>query len=221
MSAGYPQLIDPWQAAAREASFSGEVALDVLPRLRDMIAGEALDTPVAVSAAGKAEASRAGESSCGEAYGARFSAVFGLDAHRRPLIQLQVEAVVPLRCQRTLRVFAQKLHAESQVVIVTSPEEAERVDEALEPVLLEQPQLALRELVEEEILLALPLVPLAPGSEGAVDPVPQAAPAEPRRKPFAGLDELLARAEGSAAHASPAGDGATADSKSRPDSKPR
>lgn len=181
MSTDYPQLIDPWRAADESLSVQGQIPLSQLPGLHAKLVVAAIRDEHIVE----------------------FSADFHHDDHGRPVIGLSMTAVVPLRCQRSLAQYEENLCATSKVVIVQSDAEAERIDEAHEPVQLDDKLLALRELVEEELLLALPLVPVNPDAqlpdEYQMD-VSEEAESEQvegitgeTRKAFAGLADMLAR----------------------------
>lgn len=178
MSTEFPQHLDPWRASAAQQNISARVALAQLRRLHDKLEMSALK----------------------EDMGIQFSAEFSRDDRGRPLIHLSVQGAVPLRCQRSLRTYLQEVVAESWVVIVRDEAEAERVSEEHEPVLLSERSLALRDLVEEEVLLALPLVPIDPQCPAtSVDAEADAAAVESqsesdapaqKRNPFAALAGL-------------------------------
>jgi uncharacterized protein len=98
-----------------------------------------------------------------------------------------------------------EVHSDSRIALVADLDGADRLDSSVEPVVVEDGRVALRDLVEEELLLAVPLVPrhedeseCGPGA--VVEAAPGVAPAVPGKpvpadtqKPFAGLGELLKR----------------------------
>ncbi|MFZ9709319.1 MAG: YceD family protein [Steroidobacteraceae bacterium] len=111
----------------------------------------------------------------------------------QPVAEVAVEARVPLRCQRCLRPVWFGVSERSKVWLVTDPARADELDPGIEPTLAPEGRIALRDLAEEELLLALPLVPRHERGEecGTVE---EAAPqSEAVQKPFAGLGELLKR----------------------------
>jgi uncharacterized protein len=67
---------------------------------------------------------------------------------------------VALVCQRCLGPLRLPLSSESRVGLVESMEQADRLPADAEPVWIEDRKVDLDEIVEEELLLALPLVPL-------------------------------------------------------------
>jgi uncharacterized protein len=80
-------------------------------------------------------------------------------------LHLQAQAVVPLQCQRCLHTYAQELHVDRRFLFVAQESLAERLDETLEDDVLVMPvRLDLAELLEDELILALPLVPRHDGT---------------------------------------------------------
>jgi uncharacterized protein len=111
---------------------------------------------------------------------------------------LGMSGAATLVCQRCLETMTEPVESSVRVALITAEADASRVPEHLEPVLAPGGRLTVGELVEEELLLALPIVPLhAQASDCAVrDAAPVAnseAPDETTQKPFAQLDKLLKR----------------------------
>jgi len=79
-------------------------------------------------------------------------------------IQLILDLFYPLECQRCLQPFLDELHIVSQFVMKDSIEEVENfpLDNDEEDALLTSHQFQLLELIEDEILLNLPLIPKHP-----------------------------------------------------------
>jgi len=125
------------------------------------------------------------ESDSGEA---RFGLAFSFDDQRQVRVDVQVSATVELRCQRSLEVYMQPIQGRSTVGVVANEELARALPGDYEPMLCPDNRLRLVDLVEEELLLAMPLVPRDPNSE----PVAQEAPREDTHRPLAGLAELRA-----------------------------
>ena len=114
-----------------------------------------------------------------------------------PGVWLHLQASVPvvLQCQRCLQAVAQNLVVDRHFRFVRSAHEAERLDEtADEDVLVLVPRLDLHELLEDELILALPLVPRHPGPCPAPLPQPADALSAPAAapNPFAALAALRA-----------------------------
>jgi uncharacterized protein len=75
-------------------------------------------------------------------------------------LHLRASTTVPLQCQRCLGPLAQPIEVDRRFLFVADEDEAERLDEESEDdVLVLQPRLNLGELLEDELILALPIVP--------------------------------------------------------------
>jgi uncharacterized protein len=91
---------------------------------------------------------------------------FGLDPARRPVVSGWARTEVALACQRCLEVYRQPLDAEFRLVLVGSEHEGERLPEGSEPLLNAQGQVRTAELVEDELILALPIVAMHSDTDG-------------------------------------------------------
>jgi uncharacterized protein len=151
-----------------EIGFSGEIA--GLPGLRSLRAG------VTGNVRGQA----------------RFSRELGF-----AVAELSIEGCATLVCQRCMQPMELPLEASTRIALITAESESARVPAQLEPVLAAGGRTSLGELVAEELLLTLPIVPLHLGGEQCLRTA-QSAPAEAlphgeMHRPFAGLGELLKR----------------------------
>jgi uncharacterized protein len=111
---------------------------------------------------------------------------------------LSMSGAAALTCQRCLGAMTEPVNSAVRVALITAESDASRVPENLEPVLAPGGRINVGELVEEELLLALPIVPLhAEASDCAVaqdaPAVKVEAPEQTTQKPFAQLDKLLKR----------------------------
>lgn len=89
-------------------------------------------------------------------------------------LHLRAQAPVVLQCQRCLQSVPHTLAVDTRLRFVPGEEAAERLDETSEEdVLALPPRLDLRPLIEDELLLALPLVPRHEGN--CPQPLPLAA----------------------------------------------
>ncbi|MEO5732863.1 MAG: DUF177 domain-containing protein [Rubrivivax sp.] len=108
-------------------------------------------------------------------------------------LHLRASAVVPLQCQRCLQTLAEPLRVDRRMRFVRTEDEAARLDEELEDdVLVLPPRLDLHGLLEDELILALPLVPR---HERCPQPLPTPAQnaandSAPAPNPFAALAAL-------------------------------
>jgi uncharacterized protein len=172
-----PLRLDVAAFAAEGGELAGEWPAAALPRLNDATHTEgAVDdtSPVVWRAQGRSEAPVGGQP--------------------QPWLHLEAETAVWLQCQRCLQPMRQPLAVQRDFRFVRSEAEAEAEDaESDEDVLALTRSLNLLELVEDELLLTLPLVPR---HEVCPLPLPQLSDepdeaAEPERpNPFAKLAEL-------------------------------
>ena len=105
-----------------------------------------------------------------------------------------VNGAVPLVCQRCLALMSWPIEGAAQVALIEAESQADAVPEHLEPVWAPQGHVSLRDLLEEELLLCLPIVALHPQGSACT---PAAAGSSAERsavqRPFAQLGELLKR----------------------------
>jgi uncharacterized protein len=115
--------------------------------------------------------------------------------------ELRVVAQPEMICQRCMQPMQVSIDDETHVALVMDYAAADRVPEGLEVFLVEGDSVSVRDLVDEEVLLALPHVPRhAEGTECASsvvempgDEAESEAPNPDVQKPFAQLGELLKR----------------------------
>ncbi len=170
MSRDFPDWVDPGRAAAAGRRFAGSVPLDRMARLLDIIA----------EVGGQSGASPSVE----------FEIEFSHDAQGQVRVELGVRGRIPLICQRSLKRYDHALDLHSVIGIVGSERAAEALPGDYEPVVCADGRLGLVGLVEEEILLGLPLVPIDPGTE----PVETASrQQDDGRRPFAALADWKSR----------------------------
>jgi len=132
----------------------------------------------------------------GEAKGrVRFSRQQG-----RAVADLEVSTQAEVICQRCMQPMHWPVNVNSRVALVSDYDAADRVPEEMEVFLVEGDSVSVRDLVDEEVMLALPNVPRhGEDSECARQEVqlpgqPDEPDDEPdTQKPFAQLGELLKR----------------------------
>jgi uncharacterized protein len=134
----------------------------------------------------------------GEARGrVRFSRQLG-----QAVADLEVSAQPEVVCQRCMQPMRWPVEVKSRIALVSDYDAADRVPEGLEVFLVEADSVSVRDLVDEEVMLALPNVPRhEDGSECSgrtmqlpgQDVEPDEALDTQVQKPFAQLGELLKR----------------------------
>lgn len=173
MSEPWSQLSDVDRLADRQADVAFDIPLSRLPRVQAQIAGAQ-------------------------------GAVHGVAHFRREagyrVAELEMEGEAKLVCQRCLAPMTWPLASETRVAILANEREADGVPQEVETVHAPDDRIRVADLVEEELLLTLPLVPLHESAEEckAVQnevpaPEEEAAPAPETQKPFERLGELLKR----------------------------
>jgi len=95
----------------------------------------------------------------------RFSLEFGRDAMNQAFVEVRAEADLPLQCQRTLERYLQPVKVVQRLGLITSEAQESALPEEMEPLLVpESGELRGIDLVEDELILALPVVPINPDS---------------------------------------------------------
>ena len=165
MSAALPDRVDVARQVQAQRAFEGSLPLASMQRLRGSLANTE-----------------------GEA---RYALEFGRDSLGIAYLALRVEAALPLVCQRTLETFAYRVALDQRLGLIASESEEAALPEGYEPLLIPDGQLDLADVIEDELILALPVVPLKPGAplEWKEGPAEGGA-GEQRPNPFAVLGSL-------------------------------
>lgn len=117
---------------------------------------------------------------------ARLSMACGVDEQGRRYVEGSVCADLKLTCQRCLGVYYHSVDESFRVTLVDSEAEGEGLPEGLEPFVSPDGRLRPKDLAEEELLLAMPIVALH--REGECNPPPNhAGVARQDLSPFAQL----------------------------------
>jgi len=172
MSASLPASVDAERTVAGRRSFEGVLPVAELPRLVGALAED-----------------------CGEV-------AYRLDFEQGelggPQLHVVLRAGLTLQCQRTLEPFVFPAEVDTRLGLLADEKDADALPGDCEPLLLESGALSPRRVIEDELLLVLPLVPVKPGSEAlqgewsAPEDHPQAAESgETATYPFADLRKLL------------------------------
>ena len=162
MSVALPERVDASRMVQARRSFQGKLPLASFGRLRASLAAYE----------GEAD----------------FDLEFGRDELGVAYLAVRVDADLPLTCQRTLEVYKQPVHVEQRLGLIHEESEEAALPPGYEPLLIADGGLNPAEVIEDELILALPVVPLKPGAplewrdEGDVE--------ESEPNPFAGLAKL-------------------------------
>ncbi len=123
---------------------------------------------------------------------------FHLDEEQRICVSGVLLAEVALVCQRCLQAYVQPLRCELHLALVRNEAELQHLPRAYEAVLVEREPVVLVDLLEDDLILALPTVPhhepdackMPLASEGSGQKGAGDAPEEDRPNPFAVLRGL-------------------------------
>ncbi|WP_225764523.1 YceD family protein [Stenotrophomonas sp. Marseille-Q4652] len=166
MSANVPEMLDAWRMVAARRRFDGQVPLAELTRLQGLVA----DT----------------DGEC------RFALEFGRDEVLRvSYVELSIDTALPLTCQRSLQRFLLPVSVVQRLGLIRDEEEESSLPPDYEALLVpEDGNLRPLDLVEDELVLAVPVVPLSP--EGDAVDQEWAPPQEEvgKASPFAALAAL-------------------------------
>lgn len=160
MSGGLPATIDPIQLAERAARLSGTLALAGMPRLAESCADRQGSIDIEL------HFERSGDAKVYAAHGS-------------------VRAAVKVTCQRCLEPMTLSLVVRPQWLFVRAGDGRETPpDEEAEVIEVDRP-VVLSELVEDELLLAMPMIPMHRLEECPARKY--SATGKERESPFAGL----------------------------------
>jgi uncharacterized protein len=125
-----PITLDVRKAAARGVSVSGTLKPSNLPRFHALLAAE--DGAI------------------------RAILSFSRDEERRHVIQVEFEATVSVTCQRCLQPMPLDMDGENTLAIIWNDDQAKHLPRHLDPLIVTEEGCNLWELVEDELILALP-----------------------------------------------------------------
>ncbi|HEY9253376.1 MAG TPA: YceD family protein [Stenotrophomonas sp.] len=166
MSANVPEQLDAWRMVAARRCFDGSLPLSAMRRLRDSL----VDTE-------------------GEA---KYSLEFGQDdVLKVPFVELHVETALPLECQRSLQRFLHPVKIALRLGLIRNEAEEDALPPDYEALLVpEDGMLRPADLVEDELVLAVPVVPVSPESGEVQAEWPASTEELDKASPFAALAKL-------------------------------
>lgn len=165
MPDGWSRPLDAEQLADRRSDIEFSIPLPALPRIAPLLA-----RPEG-SARGKASFAR---------------------EQSLAVVDLTVEAELSLVCQRCMQPMSWPVVGRAHIALVGDADAADAVASEFETVIAPGGRVTVGELVEEELLLALPVVALHARAEACGVQL-DAEPDKEVQKPFAGLADLLKR----------------------------
>ncbi len=169
MSADLPPLFDVWRMVANQRRFEGSLPIAHMPRLCELLAEPEGDCQYAVE--------------------------FYRDTLKIDVMHIRLNAVLHLICQRTLERFAYPVAIDQRLGLIRDEAQEAALPEDMEAVLIDgHGEVSPVQLIEDELLLAVPLVPINPGAS-EIDPkwAEQEEPEQEKSTPFAALAALKDR----------------------------
>ena len=172
MSPHLPESVDPWRSADLQRCFSGQLTLDMFPRL-----GRGLTSSNGV---------------------VDYSLKFSNGARRRATINGTLSARLMIECQRCMKPMQYPLEVTFKLVVTAGAEEAKKLPDEVDSLVVEDERINLLEIIEDEMILALPFVAMHRADECGVRPddlaiddeiVPEQEDSE-EKNPFAVLAQL-------------------------------
>lgn len=131
---------DVWKLVSGRRQFEGQAPLAAFSRLRDLLT----DTQGNVA----------------------YRVEFGTDELQVPSVRIWVQAALPLVCQRSLGRFEHEVEIDQTLGLIQDEADDAALPPDYEPILVpSNGQIRPLELVEDELIMAVPLVPVAPGTE--------------------------------------------------------
>ena len=113
---------------------------------------------------------------------------FGTDALGVAFVELRIEAGLPLECQRSLRRFVLPVALSQRLGLIRDEADEAALPPGYEALLVgDDGMLKPAELVEDELILALPVVPVAPDVEAVEREFVPTAEETAQASPFAAL----------------------------------
>ena len=128
-----PVQIDPFRFAVKREHLLGKIPLKQLKRLTAELESSEGDVDVDVN--------------------------FTIDDDGTTLLQGTINTEVQLICQRCLETMPHQLDIEFQLALVKTEAEMERLGDQYESCLIEDTPIMFSDLIEDELLLALPVIP--------------------------------------------------------------
>ena len=169
-----PSQIDVRKLTARGAEISSQFAVNVMPRLTSLLANEQGVVSTELN--------------------------FYVDEDRKRRIDGDVKAQLNVVCQRCLDAVSIEVTSSFNLAVVWTDDEAKHLPKTLDPLIVGEELVDLTEIVEEELILSLPIVSYHENENckqdthtfGDAEPVVEEAPKD---NPFKVLEQLKSNKE--------------------------
>ena len=159
-----PQLINPLRLAKNKERIDGSLNHDILLRLNGIL----LDNRGQV----------------------QYSLCFDFDASGICIITISIDTEISLNCQRCFEQVNTQIRKCSTLGLYRNLEEFNKLENDYEPLQLSEELLSLESLVEEEILLAIPIAPIHSNKNCIEEQVAMKINVKNKENPFSVLKKL-------------------------------
>jgi len=129
-----PFTIDPFRSAGRLLSYGGFLQLSGMTRLTSGLAAQQGNVQVKIECS--------------------------IDAEGIHYLKGSLNTSLDLQCQRCLELYGHEINSEFLLGLVRSPEESERLPSHYEPWIVEGNNLVVSDMIEEELIISLPVAPM-------------------------------------------------------------
>ncbi len=129
-----PLKVDPFRFADNSLSLSGMLLIKDMPRLCSSLSSDEGDVNVDLT--------------------------FGVDEEGLRYLKGHMTTCLMLECQRCLESFRYEIIGDFMLGIVRTEKEADRLPERYDPLLVPDLSLVISEMVEDELIVSLPIVPM-------------------------------------------------------------
>lgn len=141
MFVSLPESVDVGRSVATQRRFEGSLPLSAFARLQPSL----VDTQGEVA----------------------FALEFGRGAYGGSCVTVRIETGLPLLCQRTLKRFLFAVSIHQRLGIIAREEDEAALPADYEALLATDGQVKPLEVIEDELIMALPLIAVDPESEGS------------------------------------------------------
>lgn len=120
----------------------------------------------------------------------KYSLSFDFDESGTCVIECIIDARLIFECQRCFKPVAINIHTSSLLGVANDKNEFEALAKEYEPLQLDEESISIKELIEDELLLAIPIAPLHAEDECSAKAVLDQINADAKPQPFAALAAL-------------------------------
>jgi DUF177 domain-containing protein len=164
MSSDPSQSINPLRLAKSRERIKGSLVLDSLERLKAVL----------LENTGKLE----------------YSLSFDFDESGTCIVESAIDSQLILECQRCLKPVVIEIHRISLLGVINDKNEIDALAKEYEPLQLDEENITVEELLEDELLLSIPISPLHAENECTGQEILDQVNADAKLQPFAALAAL-------------------------------